>query len=145
MNLVDNLNIALPFQSLKCFKGMCFTQIQPIKDYTTISLLKISISTTWFTCIFQIKRTYSRVVMRLTEKIKGYEGLEKLIEQLKHGQIMNKFILVQQPKIEIQILNNFFLPSFFFDFFFFSLVFLNHCNSEIDYTYTPTLCQKPIL
>ena len=52
--------------------------------------------------------------MRLTEKIKGYEGLEKLIEQLKHGQIMNKFILVQQPKIEIQILNNFFLPSSYF-------------------------------
>ena len=98
---------------------MCFTQIQPIKDYTTISLLKISISTTWFTCIIQIKRTYSRVVMRLTEKIKGYEGLEKLIEQLKHGQIMNKFILVQQPKIEIQILNNFFLPLFFFFWIFF--------------------------
>ena len=56
--------------------------------------------------------------MRLTEKIKGYEGLEKLIEQLKHGQIMNKFILVQQPKIEIQILNNFFLPLFFFSFSF---------------------------
>ena len=55
--------------------------------------------------------------MRLTEKIKGYEGLEKLIEQLKHGQIMNKFILVQQPKIEIQILNNFFLPFFYFCFF----------------------------
>ena len=55
--------------------------------------------------------------MRLTEKIKGYEGLEKLIEQLKHGQIMNKFILVQQPKIEIQILNNFFLPLYFFSFF----------------------------
>ena len=89
--------------------------------------------------------------MRLTEKIKGYEGLEKLIEQLKHGQIMNKFILVQQPKIEIQILNNFFLPSFFFLFlifflnFFFYTFFLNHCNSEIDGTYTPTLCQKPIL
>ena len=94
--------------------------------------------------------------MRLTEKIKGYEGLEKLIEQLKHGQIMNKFILVQQPKIEIQILNNFFLPSFFlffiFDFFFvytflfFSFFFfLNHCNSEVDDTYTPTLSQKPIL
>ena len=92
--------------------------------------------------------------MRLTEKIKGYEGLEKLIEQLKHGQIMNKFILVQQPKIEIQILNNFFLPSFFFLFFLFLIFFytflffsffLNHCNSEIDDTYTPTLCQKPIL
>ena len=80
--------------------------------------------------------------MRLTEKIKGYEGLEKLIEQLKHGQIMNKFILVQQPKIEIQILNNFFLPFFFI---FFYTFFLNHCNSEIDDTYTPTLCQKPIL
>ena len=134
---------------------MCFTQIQPIKDYTTISLLKISISTTWFTCIFQIKRTYSRVVMRLTEKIKGYEGLEKLIEQLKHGQIMNKFILVQQSKIEIQILNNFFWSLFFFliyfffwfffEFFFLLFFFLNHCNSEIDGTYTPTLCQKPIL
>ena len=61
--------------------------------------------------------------MRLTEKIKGYEGLEKLIEQLKHGQIMNKFILVQQPKIEIQILNNFFLPFFYFLFLIFFLHF----------------------
>ena len=61
-------------------------------------------------------------------KIKGYEGLEKLIEQLKHGQIMNKFILVQQPKIEIQILNNYFVPSFFFlhfSFFFEPLQFWN--------------------
>ena len=48
-------NYTLIFSISQVFNGKCFTQVQLIKDCTIIDLLKISISTTLFTCKFKSK------------------------------------------------------------------------------------------